>query len=90
VNIKLLLEQIKNTEKITLNENESKQLLKEYGVPVVNDIVAMNKDEAVKAANKIGFPVVLKGLGSTLLHKTERDLVHLNLPDSQAVSKAAL
>lgn len=90
MNIKMLLEQIKNTEKTTLNENESKQLLKEYGVPVVNEIVAMNKDEAVKAANKIGFPVVLKGLGSTLLHKTERDLVHLNLPDSQAVSKAAL
>jgi len=90
VTIRVLLEQIKNTGRTTLNENESKQLLKEYGVPIVNETVALNKDEAVKAASKIGFPVALKGLGSTLLHKTERDLVHLNLADSQAVSRAAL
>jgi len=31
---------------------------------------------------------VLKGMGVNLLHKTDRDLVHLNLSDSQAVEKA--
>ncbi|MBW1820629.1 MAG: acetate--CoA ligase family protein, partial [Deltaproteobacteria bacterium] len=38
--------------------------LKEYGIPVINEKVALNKDEVVKAAEEIGFPVVAKGLGA--------------------------
>jgi len=41
--------------------------------------VVLNKDEAVKAAEEIGFPVMVKGLGVKLLHKTEFGLVHLLL-----------
>ncbi len=52
-------------------------------------MIASTEDEAVQAAEKIGFPVVLKGLGATLLHKTERGLVHLNLTDADSVRKAA-
>ena len=43
-----------------LSESESKLLLKNYGIPVIEEIVALNKDQAVKAAEKIGFPVVVK------------------------------
>ncbi|MBW2228150.1 MAG: acetate--CoA ligase family protein [Deltaproteobacteria bacterium] len=89
MNNRVLSEQIKNKEKIPLNEYESKQLLKEYGIPVVNEMIVLNQNDAVDAADEIGYPVVLKGLGSTLLHKTERNLVHLNLTDPQAVIKAA-
>jgi len=73
-----------------LNERESKEILKQYDVPVVNETVALNEEEAISAAREIGFPVVLKGLGSRLIHKTERSLVHLNLADAQAVRKAAI
>ncbi|MFH2131959.1 MAG: acetate--CoA ligase family protein [bacterium] len=73
-----------------LNEKDAKQLLKSYGVPVVRELTADNTETAVAAAEKIGFPVVLKGLGSTLQHKTERGLVHLNLGDTRAVEKAAM
>jgi len=52
-------------------------------------MIVLSQNEAVDAADEIGYPVVLKGLGSTLLHKTERNLVHLNLTDPQAVIKAA-
>ncbi len=72
-----------------LNEAESKQLLKSYGIPVVTETVVLNADEAVKAAEKTGYPVVLKGLGSTLLHKTDQGLVHLNLGDDRAVRRAS-
>ncbi|MBW1724770.1 MAG: acetate--CoA ligase family protein, partial [Deltaproteobacteria bacterium] len=89
MNNRVLLEQIMHKEKIPLNEHESKQLLKEYGIPVVNEMIVLSQNEAVDAADEIGYPVVLKGLGSTLLHKTERNLVHLNLMDAQAVIKAA-
>ncbi|MFZ2633877.1 MAG: acetate--CoA ligase family protein [Desulfosalsimonadaceae bacterium] len=72
-----------------LTELESKQFLKPYGVPVVNEILAPTVAQAVKAAQTIGFPVVLKGLGKELLHKTELQLVHLNLNDAAAVETAA-
>jgi acyl-CoA synthetase (NDP forming) len=72
-----------------LSEYESKKLLSAYGVPVVREVVAKTPAEAVAVAKDIGFPVVLKGLGSTLLHKTERGLVHLNLTGEAAVLNAA-
>ncbi len=71
-----------------LSENASKELLNRYGLPVVKEIVAKNRAEAVKAAEKIGFPVVLKGLGKHLLHKTEAGVVHLNLFDAGSVQAA--
>ena len=89
MDIEKLLEAIRTPGKKALTENESKQLLKAYDVPVVNETVAFSEDEAVKAAQKKGFPVVLKALGATLLHKTERGLVHLNLNDEEAVKNAA-
>jgi acyl-CoA synthetase (NDP forming) len=89
MNTTVLLENARNSGKSALNENESKQLLKEYGVPVVNEAVAINTDDAVKCAISMGFPVVLKGLGANLLHKTERRLVYLNLADPGAVMEAA-
>ena len=75
------------TEKRTaLTEAESKQILSRYGIPVVEEIVALTPDDAVKAAEKFGYPVVLKGLGSKLTHKTERGLVCLNLLTQEAGS----
>ena len=46
-------------------------------------------DEAVAAADRIGYPVALKAVGPTLLHKTERNAVRLNLTDATAVRAVA-
>ena len=66
-----------------------KILLAEYGVPVVMELTASSPEEASALAAKLGFPVVVKGLGARLTHKTERGLVRLNLPDAEAVRLAA-
>ena len=73
----------------TLTEAESKQVLKTCGVPVVAEETAGSLDEALAAAARIGYPVVLKGLGARLTHKTERGLVHLNLRDQEEARAAA-
>lgn len=73
----------------SLNEYESKQLLKSYGIPVVPEIKASDEADAAKAAREMGYPAVMKGLGQSLLHKTERGLVHLNLPDEASLRRAA-
>lgn len=84
-----VLEQAKKEGRKALTEAEAKEILKLYGVPVVNEFVAGTPDDAVKYARAFGFPVVLKGLGTKLTHKTDRGLVHLNLKDDQAVLEAA-
>jgi acyl-CoA synthetase (NDP forming) len=75
--------------KSPLNEKEAKALLKSYAIPVVAEESAVDAAAAVTAARGIGFPVVLKALGRTLLHKTERGLVRLNLTDEASVADAA-
>jgi len=72
-----------------LTEAEATQVLHEYGVPVVRESVCSTPEEAVRAAASYGYPVVLKGLGARLTHKTERGLVRLGLSSENDVSSAA-
>jgi acetyltransferase len=76
-------------ERRTLSEHESKSLLAGYGVPLARESLADTADEAARAAEAIGFPVVLKLCGDAIAHKTERDLVRLGLADAGAVRAAA-
>ncbi len=89
MDIEHLIKKIISAGKAALTEFESKRLLKAYGVPTVAERVARDSETAVSEADEIGYPVVVKGLGATLLHKTEKGLVHLNLPDAPAVRRAA-
>ncbi len=85
-----LIEQARIQGRTSLNEAESKRLLAFYGVPVVEERIALSVDEAVESAGDIGFPIVLKGLGATLLHKTELGLVRIGLARAEEVRQAAL
>ncbi len=69
-----------------LNEAESKSILGKYGVPVPLSKVVRNADEAVVAAEGMGFPVVVKVLG--VAHKTDVGGVRLELESGDAVAAA--
>jgi succinyl-CoA synthetase beta subunit len=73
----------------TLSEAESKALLARHGVPVPAEELVATAEEAVAAAGRIGFPVVVKLCGPAIAHKTERGLVKLGLRDPAAVAAAA-
>jgi acetyl-CoA synthetase (ADP-forming) len=73
---------------MSLSEHESKLLLAEYGIPVTGEAVVNTADEAVAQALKIGFPVVLKGSGETISHKTELNLIALDLKSEAEVRQA--
>ena len=70
-----------------LTEVESKQLLKAYGIPTVETRLAVTEEEAVQAAQEIGYPVVVKLHSLTITHKTDVGGVLLNLHDADAVGK---
>lgn len=59
-----------------------------YGIPTVDTRIAKSKEEAVTAADAIGYPVVLKLHSETITHKTDVGGVQLNLADAAAVKKA--
>ena len=86
-NVENMLQAARAAGRTTLTEAESKAVLKAYGVPVVAEWVAKTPQEAVEKA--AGYPIVLKGLGAKLTHKTERGLVKLNIGDAEALRKAA-
>src|SRR4029079_9597024 len=68
-----------------LTERESKEVLALYGIPVTREILARSADDAVGAAEAIGWPVALKVESPDLLHKTEAGAVLLNVEDADAV-----
>jgi acetyltransferase len=78
----------RNAGRTLLTEAESKQLLKAYGIPTVETIIAEKEDDAVRAADRIGYPVVLKLHSETITHKTDVGGVQLNLTDADHVRKA--
>jgi acetate---CoA ligase (ADP-forming) subunit beta len=73
----------------TLSEAASKDLLGAFGVPFPDERVVATADEAVQAADEIGYPVVAKLGGDAIAHKTERGLVRLGLGSADAVREAA-
>jgi acetate---CoA ligase (ADP-forming) len=63
----------------TLSEARSKDVLRAYGIPVTRDDLCTSAAEVVRAAKAIGYPVVMKSSGATLLHKSDRGLVRVGI-----------
>lgn len=70
-----------------LNEWDSKQVLKAFGLPTPNGVLS-TPDKALKDAETLGYPLVLKAVSAQLPHKTEAGAVALNLKDGAALSAA--
>jgi acyl-CoA synthetase (NDP forming) len=71
-----------------LLESEAKTVCMEYEIPVTTFKVAKNETEAVKFAEEIGYPVVLKIVSSDIVHKSDVGGVIINLKDAKAVQNA--
>jgi succinyl-CoA synthetase beta subunit len=85
--LKIISEAVNRGQK-ALSEYESKIVIQFAGVPITKEGLAKSKDEAVSHAEKIGFPVVMKGCSDTLIHKTEMGMVKLNITNSQMAADA--
>lgn len=71
-----------------LLEPEAKRVCIEYGIPVTDFEVAKSREEAVRFASKIGYPVVLKIVSPDVIHKSDVGGVIVNLKDANDVQKA--
>jgi len=71
-----------------IGEYESRLLLEAYGIPNVPGGLARSADEAVRVAEEIGFPVVLKIVVEGLIHKSDAGGIVLNLNNCEEMRVA--
>lgn len=71
-----------------LNEYEAKTLLRMYDIPTARGMVVQSREEAVEAAQSIGFPVAMKIVSPDINHKSDVGGVRLNLKSPRKVKRA--
>ncbi|HIK00417.1 TPA: acetate--CoA ligase family protein [archaeon] len=83
-----LFKRVKAQKRAVLTEVEAKQVLDSYGIPTTKGILVNKKEDAIKAAQKIGFPVVMKVVSPEIVHKTEAKAVAVGLKTVEEVAQA--
>ena len=86
--IRTIVDGIRNRGGGWATADEAAGLLRGAGIPTAAGRTATTLDDAVAAARVVGYPVALKALGPTLLHKTERRAVALNLGEEGTLRAA--
>jgi acetate---CoA ligase (ADP-forming) len=71
-----------------LSEHESQRVVSSYGIPFARTEVVASAADAVAAAERIGYPVVVKANGRTIQHKTDAGLLLVGVADAEAVRLA--
>ncbi len=82
------LRQRAGNEAAALNEFESKEVLRAYGIATPKEELVISLEDALAAAGRIGYPVVLKAVSQTLTHKSDAGAVALNLATPEQLRDA--
>ena len=83
-----IFDQVKKEDRVILTEFESKKILKQAGISVVETKLAKTQKEAVSLSRKMGFPVALKITSPDVIHKSDSGGVKLSLNTVTEVKKA--
>lgn len=83
-----IIDNVLKSGRTVLTEVESKQLVAEAGIPVVETKLAKTKAEAISISKKMRFPVVLKIVSPDIIHKSDIGGVKLGLANATQVGKA--
>jgi len=83
-----VFDKVKEEGRTNLLEEEGLEILSAYGFPLPKSILAKTEDEAVEAANKIGYPTVMKITSPQIVHKSDAGGVKVNLSSDKEVRDA--
>lgn len=83
-----IIAKVRSEKRTSLTEIESKKIFSAYGLPIVRTEIARNEEEAVKLAEEIGYPLVLKIVSPDILHKSDAGGVKVNIKDEDGVRGA--
>ena len=83
-----IIEKVKAEGRSFLLEQEAYDVLKTYGFPVVQSVLATSEAQAVSSAERIGFPVVMKIASPDVLHKFDFGGVIIDVKNKTETRKA--
>jgi acetyltransferase len=86
--LKELLKSALREGRMLLNEEESKDFLVTYGIPVTMVQVAQDPEAALGIAEKVGYPVVIKVVSPDISHKSDVGGVIMGIESSTALKEA--
>ncbi|HAL61803.1 MAG TPA: acyl-CoA synthetase [Chloroflexi bacterium] len=74
-----VFEQVRSEGRLTVGDAEARRVMEAYGIPLPQSVLARNPEEALEAAESIGYPVAMKIASPDILHKTDIGGVRLNI-----------
>lgn len=83
-----IFKKIKRKGRKVLTIQEAFEIIKKYKIPIVDTKVVKKVEEAVKFAEEIGYPVVLKVISEDVVHKTDVGGIILNIKSRQELERA--
>lgn len=83
-----IIERVRENHCCGLTEIESKKVFKAYGLPVAKTELSTSEEEAVRLAEEIGYPVVMKIMSPDILHKSDAGGVKVEINDADEVREA--
>ena len=83
-----IFEKVKDEKRPNLLEEEGQEVLKAYGLSLPKSVLATSESGALKAAKKIGYPVVMKIASPQIIHKSDAGGVKVNLTNDAQVRTA--
>jgi len=86
--IRAVIDEVRASGAGVLQENEARKIAGACGIPLPLSVLAADADAAVGAAEKVGYPVVLKISSEDILHKSDAGGVKVGLADADAVRAA--
>jgi acyl-CoA synthetase (NDP forming) len=73
---------------LALDEIQSKEVLRAYGIATPVEALVTSRAAAIEAAERIGYPVVLKAVSAELVHKSDVGAVALDLATPEQLAAA--
>ena len=84
---RLIIEGVMAEGRKTLGAIEAKAILSAFHIPTMQAVLARTPNDALMAAETLGFPVVMKIASQGIDHKSDVDGVRLNITDAQSVRR---
>jgi acetyl-CoA synthetase (ADP-forming) len=83
-----IIDEVRREGRKNLTEYESKKVLASYDFPITKEKLVGDEDEAIKTADEIGYPVVLKVVSPQIIHKSDVGGVKLDVKNPDELRRA--
>jgi len=87
--VRRILNKYKGNSEVYLNFEDVSKILVAYGMPIIQSFNSKNIEELAKTAKKIKYPVVIKAMGKSLVHKSDVGGVKTDIHTEDDLIKSA-